>query len=72
MIDDERVRRVFEDIAKEEKIHFGGFLTLLKSIDPEQVEQLKAGSKEVGELIGIKVPGDGDPPQQGVVRSLAL
>jgi rubrerythrin len=40
LIDDERVRRVFEDIAKEEKIHFGGFLTLLKSIDPEQVEQL--------------------------------
>jgi rubrerythrin len=47
LIDDERVRRVFEDIAKEEKTHFGEFLTLLKSIDPEQVEQLKAGSKEV-------------------------
>jgi len=72
LIDDERVRRVFEDIAKEEKTHFGEFLTLLKSIDPEQVEQLKAGSKEVGELTGIKVPGDGDPPQQDVVRSSAL
>jgi len=72
LIDDERVRRVFEDIAKEEKTHFGEFLTLLKSIDPEQVEQLKAGSKEVGELTGIKVPSDGDPPQQDVVRSSAL
>ncbi|ADN51604.1 family 1 encapsulin nanocompartment shell protein [Vulcanisaeta distributa] len=60
LIDDERVRRVFEDIAKEEKTHFGEFLTLLKSYDPEQVEQLKAGSAEVGELTGIKLPAN-DP-----------
>ncbi|WP_054854325.1 family 1 encapsulin nanocompartment shell protein [Vulcanisaeta distributa] len=56
LIDDERVKRVFEDIAKEEKTHLGEFLTLLKSYDPEQVEQLKAGSAEVGELTGIKAP----------------
>jgi len=37
----------FEDIAKEEKTHFGEFLTLLKSIDPEQVEQLKAGLRRL-------------------------
>lgn len=60
LIDDERVKRVFEDIAKEEKTHFGEFLTLLKSYDPEQVEQLKAGSAEVGELTGIKLPAN-DP-----------
>ncbi len=60
LIDDERVRRVFEDIAKEEKTHFGEFLTLLKSYDPEQVERLKAGSAEVGELTGIKSPAN-DP-----------
>jgi len=71
LIDDERVRRVFEDIAKEEKTHFSEFLTLLKSIDPEQVEQLKAGSKEVEELTGIKAPNN-DPPQQDVVRSSTL
>ncbi|WP_367834540.1 encapsulin [Vulcanisaeta sp. JCM 16159] len=60
LIDDERVKRVFEDIAKEEKTHLGEFLTLLKSYDPEQVEQLKAGSAEVGELTGIKAPAN-DP-----------
>lgn len=48
LIDDERVRRVFEDIAREEKAHFGEFLTLLKYYDPEQAEELKAGSAEVG------------------------
>ena len=58
LITDERVRRVFEDIAKEEKTHFGEFLTLLKNYDSEQVEQLKAGSTEVSELTGIKAPND--------------
>ena len=52
-------------LLRRRKTHFGEFLTLLKSIDPEQVEQLKAGSKEVGELTGIKVPSDGDPPPAG-------
>ncbi|BDR93232.1 family 1 encapsulin nanocompartment shell protein [Vulcanisaeta souniana] len=60
LIDDEKVRRVFEDIAKEEKTHFGEFLTLLKSYDPEQTEQLKSGSTEVSELTGIKVSAN-DP-----------
>jgi len=59
-IDDERVRRVFEDIAREEKTHTGEFLALLKSLDPEQVEELKAGAREVAELAGVAVP---DPPQ---------
>lgn len=73
LITDEKVKRVFEDIAKEEKAHFGEFLTLLKNYDPEQVEQLKAGSTEVSGLTGIKAPNDpntgkgeskntGDPP----------
>jgi len=59
-IDDEKVRRVFEDIAKEEKTHVGEFLALLKSLDPEQVKELKAGEREVEELTGVKAP---DPPQ---------
>lgn len=54
-IDDEKVRKVFEDIAKEEKTHVGEFLTLLKSLDPEQVEELKRGAEEVKELTGIEV-----------------
>jgi len=52
-IDDERVRKVFEDIAKEEKTHVGEFLALLKSLDPEQVEELRKGAEEVEELTGI-------------------
>lgn len=52
-IDDERVRKVFEDIAREEKTHVGEFLALLKSLDPEQVEELKRGAEEVRELAGI-------------------
>ena len=63
LIDDERVRRVFEDIAREEKAHFGEFLTLLKYYDPEQAEELKAGSAEVSELTGIRQAND--PSQQG-------
>ena len=80
LIDDERVKKVFEDIAKEEKTHFGEFLALLNHYDPEQVEQLKAGLIEVGELTGIKAPannpdrvGDsntrGDPPPDVVSSS---
>lgn len=59
-IDDEKVRRIFEDIAREEKTHVGEFLALLKSLDPEQVEELKAGEREVEELTGVRAP---DPPQ---------
>lgn len=48
--DDERVRRVFEDVAKEEKTHVGEFLSLLKRLDVEQASQLEAGEREVEEL----------------------
>lgn len=58
-IDDERVRRVLEDVAREEKTHVGEFLAILKTLDPEQVEELKAGAREVSELAGIAAP---DPP----------
>lgn len=49
-IDDEKIKKVFEDIAKEEKTHVGEFLALLKMLDPEQVKELEAGEKEVKEL----------------------
>jgi len=55
-IDDEKVRRVFEDIAKEEKTHVGEFLALLKVLDEEQVTELAKGVKEVEALTGLKVP----------------
>ncbi len=48
--EDENVRKVFLDIAKEEKAHLGEFLALLKMLDEEQVEELKKGEEEVKEL----------------------
>lgn len=47
---DPLVRKVFLDIAKEEKTHVGEFLELLKRLDPEQVEELEHGAEEVEEL----------------------
>jgi len=58
--DDENARKVFQDIAREEKTHVGEFLALLKSIDAEQVEELKSGAEEVEELTGIRT-GNSDP-----------
>ncbi|MEZ0249183.1 MAG: encapsulin, partial [Thermoproteus sp.] len=68
LIKDERVRKVFEDVAKEEKTHFGEFLALLKAYDKEQGGQLRAGESEVEELTGIKTGGD--PPSDVLKSSL--
>lgn len=50
-IDDEEIRKVFIDVAREEKTHIGEFLTLLKKIDPEQVAELERGEREVKEIV---------------------
>jgi len=50
--ENEKVRRVFEDIAKEEKTHVGEFLELLQELDPEQASELEEGRKEVREILG--------------------
>ncbi len=63
-IEDERFRRVFLDIAREEKTHVGEFLALLKNLDPEQIAELKAGAEEVEELTGIKMTVN-DPAGKG-------
>jgi uncharacterized linocin/CFP29 family protein len=54
-IDDSSIKKVFEDIAKEEKTHVGEFLTVLKTLDPEQVEELRKGAEEVKGLTGMQV-----------------
>ncbi|ADV64662.1 ferritin family protein [Desulfurococcus mucosus] len=51
-IDDENVRKVFEDVANEEKTHIGEFLALLEALDPEQSKRLGEGASEVKELTG--------------------
>lgn len=53
-IEDEKIKRVFEDIAREEKTHVGEFLALLEQLDPEQVEELKKGAQEVLEITGAR------------------
>ncbi|OWJ54193.1 ferritin family protein [Pyrodictium delaneyi] len=51
-VNDEAVRKVFEDVAREEKTHVGEFLALLKRLDPEQARELERGFREVSELLG--------------------
>ncbi len=51
LTDDESLRRVFLDIAREEKTHVGEFLTMLLMKDEEQEEELEAGEEEIEELL---------------------
>ncbi|MEM1619764.1 MAG: family 1 encapsulin nanocompartment shell protein [Fervidicoccaceae archaeon] len=64
-VGDERVKRVLEDIAREEKTHVGEFLALLKELDPQQAAELEAGEREVMELTRgkhVAEQSSGDPP----------
>ncbi len=47
---DPLVKKVFEDIAKEEKEHVGEFLELLRRLDGEINEALEEGAEEVKEM----------------------
>lgn len=47
----ENIKKVLLDVAKEEKTHVGELQALLLKEDPEQVEELKRGRKEVEELV---------------------
>jgi len=50
--DNQNIKKILLDVAKEEKTHMGEFQTLLLREDKEQVEELKKGKEEVEELIG--------------------
>jgi rubrerythrin len=52
LTDNDDIRKVLLDIAKEEKEHVGEFQTLLLRLDQEQVLALEQGKKEVQELTG--------------------
>ena len=47
---DPKIKKVMLEVAKEEKEHVGEFQTLLLEKDPEQVEEMEEGKKEVEEL----------------------
>jgi rubrerythrin len=51
--DNETIRDVLLDVAKEEKTHVGEFQALLLREDEEQVEELKRGKEEVEEELGL-------------------
>ena len=52
MTEDENIKKVLMDIAKEEKTHVGEFEALLLRIDKEHERELEEGRKEVEELTG--------------------
>lgn len=46
------IKKVFLDIAREEKTHVGEFQTLLLRLDVEQVKEMEHAKKEIKELTG--------------------
>jgi rubrerythrin len=46
------IKKVFLDIAKEEKTHVGEFQTMLLRLDAEQVQEMEHARKEIKELTG--------------------
>jgi len=52
MTENENIKKILLDIAKEEKTHAGEFQTLLLKEDSEQKRELEEGKKEVEELTG--------------------
>jgi len=51
--ENEAIREVLLDVAREEKTHVGEFQTLLLREDAEQVKELEHGKEEVEEELGI-------------------
>ncbi len=50
--DNEDLKDILMDIAKEEQTHVGEFQALLLRLDKQQVEELEAGREEVEEELG--------------------
>jgi rubrerythrin len=48
--EDENIKRVLLDVAREEKTHFGEFQEMLLKMDKEQVRELNKAKQEVKEL----------------------
>lgn len=61
--DIEIAKEVISDIRDEEKVHIGELMTLLRKLDPKEVEFFANGETEVREMLeglGIEVPASGD------------
>ena len=51
MSQNENLRKLLLDVAKEEKTHVGEFQTLLLREDPQQKDELEEGKREVKDLL---------------------
>jgi len=51
LTENENIRKILLDIAKEEKTHVGEFQSLLLIEDKEQEKELEEGKKEVREFL---------------------
>ncbi len=51
---DENIKKILLDIAKEEKTHTGEFQAMLLRIDSEHKKELEEGEEEVNEKLGRK------------------
>ncbi|MCS7149823.1 MAG: rubrerythrin [Caldimicrobium sp.] len=51
LTEDEALRAILLDVAREEKTHVGEFMALLLKKDEEQVEELEEGRAEVEEIL---------------------
>lgn len=49
--ENEEIKKILLDVAKEEKTHVGEFQTLLLKEDKQQVEELEHGKEEVEEIL---------------------
>ncbi len=52
LTDDQDIRTVLLDIAREEKTHVGEFQTMLLRYDAEQVKEMDHAHREIKELTG--------------------
>jgi len=52
LTEDEDLKAVLLDVAREEKTHVGEFMEMLLRMDEEQVEELEAGREEIEEILG--------------------
>ncbi|MET1102016.1 MAG: family 1 encapsulin nanocompartment shell protein [Pyrodictiaceae archaeon] len=59
-VGDEGLRRLFLDVAREEKTHVGEFMEALRRLDPEQASELEKGAREAIELLGGRESSGGD------------
>lgn len=57
-VDDERIKKIMEDVAAEEQVHIGEFQKLLDLFDDEEIEKTEEGEKEAEEKMESISPSD--------------